>query len=176
MKRFFLSIMAIVAVLTIISAIPPAVGVVALIAAGMLWGMLEASVCYAVGRTFRDSFGLSVSVPPQVITADVAVTTWIDTRDYDAATFLAISGAIVAAGLVLPVAQDADDSAGTGAADVAAANLEGAFTNMAASSTQRVGYKGTKRWIGIRFDYISGTSIAASGVVALNYPHQQPVA
>jgi hypothetical protein len=119
---------------------------------------------------------VQVTVVPQVVTADVAVTTWIDAREFDSAMFLAISGAVVASGLVLPVAREADDASGTNAADVAAADLEGAFTNMTASAVQKVGYRGTKGFLGVRFDHVAGTSIAAAGVIELGHPHQSPVA
>lgn len=127
-------------------------------------------------RSLANLLKFSVTVPPQVVTADVAVTTWIDTRDFDSAALVAISGAIVSSGLVLPVAREADDSSGTGAADVAAADLEGAFANLAASETQKVTYRGSKRFIGIRFDHVSGTSVACAGLVVNGHPHQGPVA
>lgn len=127
-----------------------------------------------VTRNLSQSIGPSPTFHPKVITADAAKDVGVDVRDYEAAMFQVQSGAIVTAGLVLPVAQECDTLGGT-YTDVAAADLEGAFVNMVADAVQKVGYKGAKRFIAVRMDYISGTSIIAGAVVVRGSPHLRPV-
>lgn len=114
-----------------------------------------------------------LSLVPQVVTADVNGV-GVDTKGYDSVAAVVTSGAIVASGLVLPTLQESDDDAAY--TDVAAADLQGtAFVNAAASTQYQVGYAGTKRYVRVRADYVSGTSVAMCGQILLSKAHVEPV-
>ncbi len=174
MTRFFLSLLAVILVLTCLGSIPPAVGVVALLTGATVWGMLEASVLHMTTRNLSQNIGPAVSFYPQVVTADAAKDIGIGTVGYDAVAFIGISGAIAAAGLVKLVPQECDTVGGS-YTDVAAADLEGAFVNFAANEVQKVGYRGTKPFVALRADYTSGTSVAVAGLIERSRASLSPV-
>lgn len=89
----------------------------------------------------------------------------VDLRGYDSAMFVVAAGAIVSSGLFYPKAVESDDNSTW--TDVAAADLEGSFltTGMATNDVYRVGYKGSKRYVGIVPVKISGTSTVMTAVV-----------
>ena len=91
-----------------------------------------------------------------------------DTRGFDSATLVLQVSAIVAAGVVTYKLQDGDAANMSDAADVAAADLAGAFATLLQNTTQHVGYRGSKRYIRAVATYVSGTSVAhgASFVMA----------
>ena len=72
-----------------------------------------------------------------------------------------------------PSVEESDDNSAFNA--VAAGDLEGALSNMTANSVQRVGYKGSKRYIRARL-VLGGTtpSIDASALVLRGLPHHAP--
>lgn len=114
-------------------------------------------------------------IVPQVLTGTVLTgVTAVDTRDFDSAVVLFNSGAIVAAGLLTPSVHESDDNSTFTL--VAAADLEGtALVDLTASATQKVGYKGTKRYIKPALAYVSGTSVAVEALVILGKAHNLPV-
>ncbi len=111
-----------------------------------------------------------------VVTADAAADRMVDLAGYRSAFFLAFGGAIVAAGLVKLVPIEGDTATVGSATDVAAADLDGAFTNLTAQSIQRVGYKGSKQYVGLRADWTSGTSTYVMGAVVRGDPLTAPLA
>src|SRR5512134_2095049 len=89
----------------------------------------------------------------------------VDTRGYDSLTFAVAVGAIVASGnMTVKVQHDDDPGFGT-VADVAAADLVGAFTTPLVTNTvQKIGYRGTKRYVRLFGTLNSGTSVAVGAV------------
>lgn len=124
-------------------------------------------------RDLYNNIGVSASVVPAVLTA-TGTGTGVDTRGFQSVTAVINTGAIVAAGLFTPKLQESDDNATF--TDVAAGDLLGAFANLAASAVQRVGYKGSKRYVRVVLTYVSGTSIAAGAVIVLGHAELAPVA
>jgi hypothetical protein len=125
-------------------------------------------------RSIRDRVLVSPSLHPQTITADVNGTGVDVGRDYDSAMFVAQAGAISGAGLVIPVAQESDDDSVY--TDVAAGDLDGAFVNLVTNTIQKVGYKGAKRFLRIKADYLSGTNVLMAGFIEAGHAHRMPVA
>jgi hypothetical protein len=126
-------------------------------------------------RDLKSNMDGALSFYPVAVTADTAKDVGVDLAGYDSAAFMCISGAIVAAGLVKAVAQECDTLSGS-YTDVAAGDLDGTFTNMAATSVQRVGYKGSKQFLAIRMDYTSGTSTVVAGIILRGNPERAPLA
>lgn len=138
--------------------------------------LVDASVlCMTASRNLSQSLSVQTTLYPVAITADKAKDVGVDTRDFESVMFVVNTGAIAGAGLVIPVAQECDTLGGT-YTDVAAADLEGAFVNLAANSSYKVGYKGSKQFVAVRMDYLSGTSIVAGAQVVMGDAHQRPVA
>ncbi len=140
----------------------------------MAFMMYAATSMNMVSRNLSQSVKFAITLYPVAITADKVPDAGVDTRDYDSAAFLVMTGAIAAAGLVLPVAVESEDNATW--TDVVAADLQGAFVNAAANTDYKVGYKGKMRYIAIRADYISGTSIVMGAAVVEGDAHYKPVA
>ncbi len=126
-------------------------------------------------RDLVKNLDTKLTVVPQVVAADVSGVA-VDTRGADSAIAVVQSGAIVGAGLVLPVLQESDTTTDGDFTDVAAGDIKGTpFVNMAASSIYKVGYTGKKRYLRIKMDYVSGTSIAASAAIVLGTQARLPV-
>jgi hypothetical protein len=138
-------------------------------------GVMAAFMSMNVTRNISQLLLVSPTLYPVVVTADKAKDVGVDIIDFDSAMFVANIGAIAGAGIVLPVAQECDTLGGT-YTDVAAADLEGAFVNAVANTVQKVGYKGNKRFLAIRADYVSGTSVLLGGVIEAGHPHAAVVA
>lgn len=117
----------------------------------------------------------AISFDGVAVTADAAADRMVDLAGYRAAMFIAFGGAISSSGLVKAVAIEGDTSTVGSATDVAAADLDGTFANFTAQQFQRVGYLGSKRYVGIRFDYTSGTSVYCMGAVERGLPEIAPV-
>lgn len=140
-----------------------------------MWMVHAATSMNMVSRDLKSNTKALVSLTTQVVTADVTTPTHaIDTRDFDSAMFVVTSGTVTTAGIAKGLAYESDD--GTTWTAVAAADLVGAFTNMAAADLiQTVGYVGQKRYIGLGADYISGTSIILTGIVIEGDAHYRQV-
>jgi hypothetical protein len=92
----------------------------------------------------------------------------LDTLGFESAVVLVDIGTITGVGAtasLLPTLQECDTTTGGSFGDVAAADMEGAFTLVDATTedqcVQRVGYKGSKRYLRVKLDY-TGTDITAS--------------
>ena len=115
------------------------------------------------------------SIAPAVL-SDTATGSVVDLLGFEAATAVVSTGAIVSAGDFTAKLQHGDLANGSDQADVAAADLVGAFgTILAAASVERVGYRGGKRYLRVVATKNGGTSIAASALIVRGEPHQAPV-
>lgn len=122
-----------------------------------------------VMRNLSQNISLLETVYPASIAANKALDVGVDTQGYNSAVFVAGMGANVGAGILLPVAQESD-VLGSGYTDVVPTDLEGVFANTAQNVMQKVGYRGIKRFVAMRFVLVSGTSQTAVGQIVLgNY-------
>ncbi len=163
--NFFLVLLTMVLLTVLTGALPVELGAAAFLITGVAWGILTAAMSMNVtrGGVFANT-GFSPSFYPQVVTADAAKSIGVDIRGAESVAFLQVAGAIVAAGLVKLVPQECATIDGI-YTDVAAADLDGAFTDAATNTTQKVGYKGTADFVALRADWTSGTSTLIGGVV-----------
>lgn len=115
--------------------------------------------------------------------ADVA-SSWLDVSGYNGAILMALVGPLTGvdgSNYLTLALQESNTTADGDATTVAAADVQGAFTVIDSASedsvVQCVGYKGSKRYVRIKFDYtgtgISAGYIAAVGVVG--HPISAPV-
>jgi len=102
----------------------------------------------------------------------------VDLQGYYAAMVVFSVGAVTD-GTHTPKVQEAPDD-GTGNpgvwTDVASADLDGTLANLSANSVQRVGYKGTKRFIRAVVTSSGVTGAAYSAEVVRGRPAASPVA
>lgn len=97
----------------------------------------------------------------------------IDLQGFDGSAFV-FSVGTVSDGTHTPKMQESDDNSTWN--DVVAVDQEGLLSDLTSDSNQRVGYKGTKRYIrGIVT--VSGATIGAqiAGLVLRGIPHRAPV-
>ncbi len=127
-------------------------------------------------RDLKSNIDAAISFDGAAVTADAAADRMVDLRGYRGAFLLSFGGAISSSGLVKAVAIEGDTATVGSATDVAAGDLDGTFINHTAQSIQRVGYKGSKRYVGIRYDYTSGTSVYCMGSVVRGLPLVAPLA
>ncbi|PIQ96539.1 MAG: hypothetical protein COV67_09000 [Nitrospinae bacterium CG11_big_fil_rev_8_21_14_0_20_56_8] len=100
--------------------------------------------------------------------------TGVDLRDFDAAVVLFMTG-VITDGTFTPKIQESDDDVTY--TDVDPTDQEGALSALSASAVQRLGYKGSKRYLRPVVTVASATSggaVAAHVIRAL--PHRAPVA
>ncbi len=127
-------------------------------------------------RDLKSNVDAAISFDGAAVTADAAADRMVDLAGYRSAMFVVFGGAISSSGLVKAVAIEGATATVGSATDVAAGDLDGTFTNFTAQSVQRVGYKGSARYVGIRFDYTSGTSTYCMGLVVRGKPESAPLA
>lgn len=127
----------------------------------------------------KDSYsdiGLAQALAPAVVSA-TATSSEIDLQGFNSATVLVNTGAIVGSGDFTVSLEESDTTTGGDFTAVAAGDLIGEFpASLAAASTYKVGYRGTKRYIRTVTTNNSGTSIGAGIVVMLGHPNDAPVA
>lgn len=100
----------------------------------------------------------------------------VDRQGYDSLTFGVAVGAIAGSGNMTMKVQHDDDPAFGTVADVDAADLVGAFTTPLVTNTvQKIGYRGTKRYVRLFGTLNSGTSVAVGAVAVLGRPSISPV-
>jgi len=120
--------------------------------------------------------GPVIALAPAVVSA-TATGAAIDLQGFNSAAIIVSTGAIVASGDFTTTVQESDTTTSGDFADVAAADLAGSLpASLAADSTYKVGYTGTKRYIRTVTTKNSGTSIAASILVVKGHPTDAPVA
>lgn len=100
----------------------------------------------------------------------------IDLKDAMSVAFVLNTGAIVSAGDFSAKVQESDTTTSGDFTDVAATVVDSdAPATLEATSTYRLGYRGTKRYARLVLTKAGGTSIAA-GAVAILDPLEKPVA
>jgi hypothetical protein len=127
-------------------------------------------------RDLASNIGIVQAVAPAVLAATTKGTA-IDLAGYNSALIAITTGAIVASGNFTAKLQESDTTTDGDFTDVAAGNLVGDLpASLAASSTYKQGYIGSKRYIRAVLTLNSGTSIAAGAVAVLGNPASAPVA
>jgi hypothetical protein len=127
-------------------------------------------------RDLASNIGVAASLVPATQSA-TAKGTAVDLRDYDSAALVITTGAIVASGLYVMSMQESDTTTDGDFADVGADDMVGSFpASLAASTTYKVGYVGTKRYVRAVITKTSGTSIDAGAAFVLGNAHRSPVA
>jgi hypothetical protein len=124
-----------------------------------------------VTRGVARQLGVYLTLNTQAVSANITTpSAGVDLINFDSAMFVAQSGAVVASGIAAPAAYESDDNVSWSL--VAASDLHTPFTNFtAANQIQKVGYLGTKRYIGLGAAYVSGTSIVITGMVVAGNAH-----
>lgn len=124
-------------------------------------------------RDMKSEIDFATSIAPAAITA-TATGTGINCAGYNAVTVLLNVGTVTD-GTHTPKLQEAD--ADTGYTDVAAADLIGAFVAIVTVTNQRVGYKGTKKWLRVVSTVASATTGGVYGAMLLRgHALKQPLA
>lgn len=114
-----------------------------------------------------------LAVAPAVLTATANGAT-VDLRAARSACFVVTTGALVGAAVFGAKLQESDN--GSTWTDVPVALVDSnAPAVLAASSSYRLGYRGSKRYARVVATYTSGTSLALSAVAVLD-PLNKPVA
>lgn len=123
-------------------------------------------------RELKSSLKEEKSLDPAARTAS-ANGAGVDTRDSDSALLIIYSG-VVTDGTHTPKLQESDDNSVYN--DVAAADQEGTLVDLTTSSTQRVAYKGNKRFVRAVITVTGGpsTGAVASAAVVLGHSHSTP--
>ncbi len=123
-------------------------------------------------RDIKNNVDLVKSIDPATYNTN-QTGTGVDLRDYDAAMAVVQSGALTD-GTHTPKLQESDDDSTY--TDVAAADLDGSFSNIAANAVQRVGYRGGKRYIRVFVTSNGATGAIYGASIARGKPHIAPVA
>jgi len=128
-------------------------------------------------KDLKNNLDVVASIKPAVYTAS-ADGVGVDLRGFDGAVAVFESGTVDNVDTnetYTPSVEESDDNAVFTA--VAAADLEGALTPMVDDEIQRVGYKGSKRYIRAVMTLAGTTpSFAGRASVIRGIPHRAPVA
>ena len=131
-------------------------------------------------RDIKDNIDAVIALTPQSF-GTTGTGSYVDLSGYDSAMIVITSGTMGAAGTgVVPTLVESTD--GTTGTTVAAANLVGSFTAIGtgvATTTQRVGYIGNKRYIAPVFTGLGGTGtvlLPLSAVVVRGHPSRKALA
>ena len=127
--------------------------------------------------TYHDNKAVKALAPAVVSAAGNGVS--VDLAGFDSALFVINTGAIVGSGDFGVKLQESDTTTDADFADVAAADQLGTIpATLAANSTYRVGYIGSKRKRYVRavVTKAGGTSIALAVSAVLGHPHIAPIA
>lgn len=124
----------------------------------------------------HSKLGVVQALAPAVVAA-TATGNPIDLRGFSSALAVITTGAVVGDGDFTVKLQESDTTTSGDFTDVAASNLLGSFpASLEATSTYKVGYKGSKRYIRTVTTKNSGTSIAAAIAVVRGHASDAPVA
>ncbi|MFQ5482367.1 MAG: hypothetical protein ACE5ER_06370 [Nitrospinaceae bacterium] len=126
-------------------------------------------------RDLKNNVDVTVSLIPAVYATNQAEAgAGVDLQGFDAAQVAFLTGAFTD-GAFTPKVQESDDNSNW--TDVAATELDGALAALAASTVQRAGYRGGKRYLRPLVTVSGATSGGAlSAVVLRGRPHLAPVA
>lgn len=121
----------------------------------------------------KNKIATCLALEPQDLVYTDTSSSWIDTTNFESLTVLAIIGELTGvdgSNYLTPILQESDTTADADATSVATNDMIGAFTKVDAAAEdsviQKVGYKGTKRYVRVKFDY-TGTGISAGIVGAV---------
>lgn len=129
-----------------------------------------------MNRELSSMIGTARCLDPAVLAGNTNGSV-VDTLGYDSVTIVAAVGAIAGAGNMTLKIQEGDQANLSDAADVAATDLTTAFaTPLVTNTTQRIGYRGAKRYIRLVGTLNSGTSVAVGAVAILAHAQTKPVA
>lgn len=127
-----------------------------------------------MNRDLHNSINEQESVRPEVATAGVNGEE-CDLRGADSAEVVISIGAITGAAGDGAVTLEETDTTGTGYTAVAAADIIGSTpAALAANTSYRFGYKGSKRFVRAVLDIGGETNIAAAAVVVTSNLHRAP--
>ena len=126
-------------------------------------------------RDMKNNMDAVNSLDPNNYTATTNGT-GVDVRDFDGALMVFSAGTLDVANadeVYTPSVEESDDNSTYNA--VASADLEGILSNLTANSIQRVGYRGSKRYVRAVLT-ISGTtpSVQAAAWVVRGIAHHAP--
>lgn len=129
-----------------------------------------------MNRELSSIIGTARAIDPAVLAASTNGQL-VDTLGYDSVTFVAAVGAIAGAGNMTLKVQEGDLANASDQADVAATDITVAFaTPLVTNTTQRIGYRGGKRYVRLVATLNSGTSVAVGAVAILAHAQTKPVA
>lgn len=105
----------------------------------------------------------------------------IDRQGYESVEFVFSSGASASvADTITPIVYESDTATTAGFAAVADADLLGLEEDqkltLTAAGSSKIGYRGNKRYVGIRLYGLGTATAIVSSVAVLGNPHQAPVA
>lgn len=126
-------------------------------------------------KDLKNSQDLATSLAPAALRTTSGNGTGVDLAGFNGAIVAFIVGAITD-GTHTPSVEESDAS-GSGYAAVAAADLIGTLAALAANTNQRVGYKGTKRYVRAVVTVTGSPSTGGyySAVVVRGAPQKNPV-
>ncbi len=125
-------------------------------------------------RDLHDNLGVVNAIAPQVQTGTLTSAA-VDLTSFDAAMIVVNAGAIVTSGSVTPSLTECATSGGTYTA-VAAGDILGTVPAvLAANTTYKFSYIGTKPFIKVVLTFNSGTSVAVAANVIEGRPARHPV-
>lgn len=123
-------------------------------------------------RDLKNNIKEATSLAPAARTA-TANGTGVDLRGFDSAVCIFQVG-VITDGTHTPKLQDSPDDATY--TDVAAADLEGSFANLASNVNQRVGYIGSQRYVRAVSTVAGATTGGVYGaLIVRGHPAQAPV-
>ena len=96
----------------------------------------------------------------------------VDLQGYEAAMSVVYSG-VLTDGTHSPKLQESDDDSSY--TDVASADVVGTLANISADSVQRVGYKGSKRYVRVFVTSTGATGAIYGALMILGVPQHAPV-
>jgi GT2 family glycosyltransferase len=120
----------------------------------------------------RNNVDIVTSIDPATYNSNPPLA-GVDLRGFDASMAIVQSGAVTD-GTHTPKLQESDDNSSY--SDVVVNDLEGAFTVISANATQRVGYKGGKRYIRVFVTSNGSTGAIYGAAILRGVAHQAPIA
>lgn len=127
-------------------------------------------------KDMKSNVGVAQVTAPAVLAA-TTTSDPLDLQGFNSAMFVVNTGAVAASGNFTITIEESDTTATEDFTEVAAADLDSDLADpLAATSTYRVGYKGSKRYVRAVTTKNSGTSIAAGIVLVKGEPYDAPVA
>lgn len=113
--------------------------------------------------------------------ANGTVSAVVDRQGYESVEFVFSSGTTgTGTDTITPIVYESDTATSAGFAAVADADLLGLEADqkltLSAAGTSKIGYRGSKRYVGIRLYGVGTATAVVSAVAVLGNPHQAPVA